>query len=272
VKIVRSVVFVGETHVGSRYSIFPRGFKVDGKVVPLNTAQKKLLSYWDDFWEKVDAARVDTIVVTGEYIDGQNVKEYGKDMVVHDLNLQAQAAIALWKPKIGNRKLRAVTGSDYHIKAITFDIDHYITTELGGIHKGAMTNLVFAPSKLVFNVSHDLSVAPTYKTTPLNKEIIIAREAAELQALPVSHYDVIVRGHIHDFFYIHDRSMHGLVVPCWKCYYPIRGRTRYHPRYIPVIGGVIVHLTDGDTIVVQEELYPAPHLFGALEEIDDRGN
>lgn len=262
-KIIKSIAFVGESHCGSEYALWPE---------PRNEAQKRLLFYWEDFWRKCDDANVDIIVWMGEYVDGANVAGFGKGQITTDLKIQKEAITTLLGPHIKDRKLRAVTGSDYHVRAVTANIDEDITEDkLGGKHKGFICNLRFPPSDKIFNIAHDISLATVYKSTPVNKEMVFSQAAQGLKLLPVDHYDIIVRGHIHDFFYIHDRRMHGFTTPCWKCYHPIKGRTRYHARQIPAIGGVIVYITDHDRIIVEEHLYPTPHVLGGLEEISNGG-
>lgn len=257
-RIKRSIAFVGESHCGSEYALWPE---------PINEAQKKLLAYWNNYWHKCDLANVEIVVWMGEFIDGPHIRGYGKGQITTDGNKQIEAVVSLMEPHVKNRELRVVTGSDYHVKALTLNADQIITEQLGGKYKGYMTNLTFPPSKLIFNVAHDISLATVYKSTSINKEMVFAQAAEGLKLLPVDHYDVMVRGHIHDFFYVHDRRMHAFTTPCWKCYHPIKGRVRYHARLIPAIGGVIVHITEADRVIVEEHLYPTPHVMGALETV-----
>jgi hypothetical protein len=136
-----------------------------------------------------------------------------------------------------------------------------------GDHKGVMCNLTFPPSNLIFNLAHDISSPMVYKASAINKEMVFAYEAEALKLLPVDRYDLIIRGHLHDYLYINDRRGHGLLVPCWKCFHPIKSRVRYHTRNIPAIGGVIIHIMEDETIIVKKQLYPTPHVIGKLERV-----
>ena len=77
--------------------------------------------------------------------------------------------------------------------------------------------------------------------------------------------DVVVRGHIHRSLVIHEHHIHGFLVPGWKIYHPIKGRVAMYGRKIPMIGGVIVRITEDDRLRIWPELYPTPHLLGLLK-------
>ena len=271
-KVVRSIAFIDSIHVGSRFAVFPPDFipKDDDTPKKLNRVQKTLLKYWISFWEECDYANVDTVICLGEFIDGISRFEQGKDQTLTDLNEQKRAAIQLMEPHVKKRKLRGVSGSLYHIAADTFDLDKDIIESLGGSHSGWVAHYKFNPCSKIFSVSHSISTTITaHDATILSKEISATKEAEALGRLPkgVNQVDVIVKGHAHKWLSIHEKQMAAFVVPGWKVFHVIKGRTNYWPKRIPIIGGVIVRITEDDKLRIWPEIFDTPHEMGLLEEL-----
>jgi hypothetical protein len=264
--ISRTIAFLDSIHAGSKYAVWPPNFHTKaGNPMGQNQAQVKLWDYWRTFWDECDRVGVDTVVVMGEYIDGMNEAEKGDDELSTNLTEQKRGAIDLFTPHLKDRKLFGLTGSSYHVRAGTLSMDEEITEELGGQHCGYILNCTFAPSQKVFNISHFHSET-FYKATALSREMAQMKEAEGTHALPMEHVDVVVRGHIHSSLVIHEHHIHGFLVPGWKIYHPIKGRVQYYGRRVPMIGGVIVRITDDDRLRIWPELYPTPHLLGLLNQ------
>lgn len=262
--VVRTIAFLDSIHAGSKYAVWPADFETeDGNKIGQNAAQVKLWDYWRMFWDECERVGVDTVIVMGEYIDGTNKKEGGDDELSTNLGEQKRGAIQLFQPYVSDRKLFAITGSSYHVKADTLSLDKEITESLGGTHCGYILNAKFAPSEKVFNISHFHSDT-MYKATALSREMMQMKEAEGTNSLPMERVDCVVRAHIHTSLVIHEHHIHGFLVPGWKIYHPIKGRVQMYGRRIPMIGGVIVRITEDDRLRIWPELYPTPHLLGLL--------
>ncbi len=261
----RSLAFVGDLHVGSRYAVAPKWWRSrEGSALPLNEGQLVLYEAFQDFCDRCDEFEVDTVFLMGDLVDGPNRKGFGRLLMTQDLNEQIEMAVELLKPLCVGRKVYGIEGSGYHVLPGGVSADQMVVQLLGGHWKGPLCVGRFAPSKLVWNIQHGQSGAMIYRETVLAREQIFMNAAAGLGKIEFTH--VMVRGHWHWFYFDATNGQWKIQVPAWACFVPNRVYLKSYGKMQPDIGGVIVQITDEDRLVMREFLYPLPKIADQTEE------
>ena len=114
---VRSVAMVADMHVGSRFGLCPAKYETStGDTIShaMNTGQKQLLTYWNDYVAKMRSFNIDTVFLVGDVFAGVNFKESGLYLMTTDLNEQLEMACELLKPLVKNTKVCVWSGTPYH--------------------------------------------------------------------------------------------------------------------------------------------------------------
>jgi len=268
----RIVAFVADTHVGSRYAIFPPNIisKQGNDLGAMrNEGQIKLYEYWKE-WEKIcDAWGVDTIILLGDIIQGNNPAGRGVGTVTADLDEQKDAAVSLLSKICENRIVHSLSGTLYH-ESIDTRIHYDITKELGSVAKeshfhGLMANIKLKGTNRILNLAHGVSGAAIYRTTLMDREALFEAAAyglGDLDFLP----DIVVRAHWHRFIHIHLPNQHILQVPGWCAWFPYKGTIRLYGKMQPHIGGVILFIDDHDRITIHHYLFKPPRISDYLRE------
>lgn len=271
-KFKRVIGCVSDMHVGSPYAIFPDGFSLkSGNVIKLNDGQKQLLDYWEDFKKKCDFWNVDTFLIGGDIVHGQNKKEAGVELISTDLSVQKRAASVLLEPLLKGRKSYWVAGSGYHASTPGHNPDEGLCTELGAksdIHtdwKGLIANLNIKDTGKMINLSHGGSGAFIYRETAMAREIAFAKMAFANGKLPK--IDMFVHGHWHWFAYLHEAKTHYLQLPCWIAFEPCQIYVKNYTRFQPDIGASIIFIDENNFITCWHFLYDLPHIADAPKEI-----
>lgn len=229
----RSIVFVGDMHVGSKYAVTAKQFKQADD-------QLKLLDWWYHCVEEI--GHVSRLHINGEPIDGGNKKQSG-DGVDTNLNTQLENAAELVK-MIHADKITLTRGSGYHtqingmnldetfaklvgaekctgwfdVDTQTYKIDsgQYLSQERGTTQTAFFCNIDV--NGRLFNITHHLGFNRwfAYRTTAL------AREMADMEFQRGKYYpsnrtlDFIVRSHVHYFVEVGYTHQHGFTTPAWK--------------------------------------------------------
>ena len=229
----RTIAFVGDMHVGSRYAVTAKQFKQ-------NDDQLKITDWWVHCSEEL--GHINRLHINGEPIDGSNVKQAG-DGVDANLNMQMENAAELIK-MIHADKITLTRGSGYHtqINGMNldetfarmvgaekcnqwFDVDtqtyrgdngQYIIAERGTTLTSFFCNIDV--NGRLFNITHHLGFNRwfAYRTTSL------AREMADMEFQRGKYYpadrnlDFIVRSHVHYFVEVGYTTQHGFTTPAWK--------------------------------------------------------
>ena len=228
----KRVLFIDSTHIGSLYSPMPSCVYTSDdpskaqEIYPSPT-QKKLNTLWNS--RVHDVGRVDACVHCGETCDGVNRKEEGRDIWTSDKNVQVQAAIDMLI-KIKAKEYKFIEGSAYHT-GVNLTLDHAVARAFG---ETCYSNLALTVNDVRFHIQHKIGVTRTaYKGTQLAAE----RLYAEINKDEYGHFDVIVRGHAHYFWFNGSANQMGVTLPCWK----LRDRfvSRRSLAWNPSIGYVI---------------------------------
>lgn len=256
---VRRIAFVSDKHAGSRFSLWPPGIETsEGNEITLNAGQRRLHENWLDFCRVVNNFDCDSVYDLGDILHGNNRKEYGKLLMTPELDIQAEAAVELYKPLLApHRKLYLISGSGYH-GSLDFDHQKTICKELGGKYLGAVANIQLRGTKRIMNISHGASSAYIYRTTIMDREGLFQMAAATLGKIPK--IDIVIRGHWHSFIHIHLAKQHMIQLPCWMALEPNKIYLRSYGKMQPDIGAVILLIDKEERITVWHYLYPLPNI------------
>lgn len=261
----RVIAATSDWHLFSRYAIFPPEFITSqGNRIISSPGQQEIWQYFLYYLEKCKEKNVDTVLVNGDAIHGQNYIERGTMLISADLDEQVEVCTAvldmLVNPKdLPPRKLVMFGGSGYHKSTKGHNPEKDVCDRLGGIWKGAAANLQFDPSIRVFNIAHGESQAYIYREMLMGRELLFQKEAEARGKIPK--IDAIIRGHWHQFIYIHEKGMHAIQLPCWIAYEPSKPYLKSYGKMQPEIGGCIIYIDDDDRIGVHHFLMPSIPLF-----------
>jgi len=258
-KILRRIAFIGCTHLGSRFALWPRTVPATVEAdIELAGIRHTILDYFYDFVEKVRAAHCDSVILLGDLIEGQNSKEYGTGLITSKVSEQLDAFIEVAKPLCEGRKTGIIEGTSYHVQLSGDPMEKHLCSQLNAEWLGFIVNKQMEPSKLVFNMAHGYGGGGTNVSTAIENEIKEMLIAEAQGSIP--HIDVIVRGHLHSSDA--DVTMRGkrfIRVPCWKAFGDWKRMGHYYGRHQPIIGGKVVTVYD-DYIDVASHIYPTPKL------------
>lgn len=258
----RVIAFISDLHIFSRFGLnLPEYISQYGIKFRIETPLRKIYDYWLDFQEICNREGVDTVVICGDIIHGQNPIERGTMLVSPSIDEQVDAAVKILNPLCQGRKVYVFKGSGYHgLKGAS--PEQWVCRQVGGKWIGEVGNLRFAPSKRVFNIQHGESSAYIYREMVLGREGLFMKYAQALGKIP--QIDVIVRGHWHNFIYLHENQLHFIQLPGWLAFEPSRPYLRSYAKMQPDIGGVIVYIDDEDRIRVWHFLYPVINIVDRI--------
>lgn len=264
-KFKRVLAFISDTHIGSRFALFPPNFSFpEGNRVKLNAGQKKLYIYWKRFCRTCAQVGVDTVIHCGDAIHGNNPHGLGRSLMLPELETQADACIELLTPLVKGREFHLISGSLYH-ESREFQIHQYIARQLKGKFHGPIFNARIRGTSRVFNIAHGEGGSWIYRATMLDREGLFQLAAQAVGKIPK--IDVCVRGHFHSFMHLHLPNQHLIQLPCWLSYTPDRVYLKSYGKMQPDIGGVIVLIDTEDRISVWHYLYPAPRVIDFIREV-----
>ena len=109
------VLVISDTHVGSRWGLFPDKFRLStgAKYTP-NKGQRYLLRCWRAMQDDL-AGDIDILILNGDIINGPNPKENARDQIEQDPDWQVRAAVELLTPLVARAgQVYATQGSPYH--------------------------------------------------------------------------------------------------------------------------------------------------------------
>lgn len=269
---VRSIAFVGDTHFFSRYALFPIPYTTSaGQVFTASPGQEIINEGYKSFQKTCDELQVDTVVLLGDLLHGQNPIERGTLLISPDMAEQTQYGIDALRPLIDRpcqfgtrRKLYGVSGSGYHKGGHGTNPEASIINALGGEYWGPLALTTFEPSKKVFRVQHGESAAFVYKSMLLGREAMFTREAEAQGKIP--HVDVIIQGHWHCFMSIEEKGMRMVQVPAWMTWEPSKPYLKSYAKMQGDIGAVIVMIDDRDRLVIWHYLFTRPNIVDFIRK------
>ena len=260
----RSIAFVGDLHVGSRFAVAPAGYRTrEGNAIHISEGQMTLLQHFRDFCQRCDELEVDTVFLMGDLVDGHNPKGYGRNLVTADLNDQIGMAVMLLRDLCKGRKVYGIEGSGYHALSGNMSADQMVVQLLGGEWKGMVSVCQFEPSQLTFFITHGTGGGTIYRATAMDRENLFINASVGIGK--ISPVQVIVKAHKHYHLYMEQNGQHMLQIPCWSAWVPNKIYLRLYGRMQPDIGGCVLQITDDDRIVHHVFLYELPRIADRKE-------
>ena len=223
----KSVLFISDMHVGSKYAVCSSNPKMKGGSFNPNKLQKQLLESW--YWAKDELKQQPHVLcINGEPCDGPNEKESGGTCWSSEFDEQLEDSAKLLKIYNPNH-LIMTRGSNYHVKGGNQNMEELLAEKLkatpySGYHdiqEGVIRTDYYATFKIhgrVFSATHHIGFNRwfAYRTTAL------AREMADMEFLRGRYWNnedtptVIARSHVHYFVYVRFANQHGFTTPAWK--------------------------------------------------------
>ena len=235
--MTKTVVFLSDCHVGSRFAVSPLSFEMsDGSTFKANAVQRALYHAWIESAAKW--VHPDILVINGEPIDGQGPKTRGVEQWTTNYLDQIDAAaelIRLW----GAKKIFLTTGSGYHVEQGGVSVEEIFGAKVKAEKvKGrfATDELLLEVEDVTFNVAHHIASSISgwnYRSTPIAKEMMLGQ-------LVQSHkwpFDVLVRSHVHYYWAVESAGKLGLITPAWELQTPFM-KKKGTMGSVPDIGAV----------------------------------
>lgn len=251
------IAVVSDTHVNSRFGLWPRDFVMkEGDQHLLNPFQKWLLEKWEDYVKAMPNGC--TLVINGDLVQGVHpTREI--DIITPSALDMRRATVRLFEPLVEKAKEVYVTrGTPWHGGVGEQDTES-VAEDLGAVRDeetGQYTQweLWLSHEGKLFHFAHHLSFAPVYPLTPMQREMTNAKILAVDAGYPMP--DVVVRSHRHQFKVYPDGDRYLFVTPAWQL------KTDYvwqrNPMSLPSIGGMFIKVVAQGRIEYYTKLYPLP--------------
>lgn len=213
---MKAVLVLSDMHCGHRLAIMPPSFETsDGIVVKANKPQRALYKFWLEVVKKWK--NPDVLVVNGEPFDGQQPIDRGTEAWTTNYLDQVDASVQLIK-EFGAKKIFTTRGSNYHVSIGGISIEEIFAERVGAEKvdgKLVFPELFLDVENVKFNFAHHISSSVSgwqYRSTPSAKEAMLLK-------LNESHkwpYDILVRSHVHYYWYNGSTSHLAMTTPCWQ--------------------------------------------------------
>lgn len=249
---------MSDMHIGAQHGLFPPDFQSDlegfGVGLKLNRGQELLWQYFNQFLDKLNEFKINTLFILGDIIAGKNRKEEGTYMASVDLKIQMEAAstvlgyVCKKVPTI--EKIIMIRGTGYHGSRDTpveYTIANVTKAKYGVDVQYAgeymFLDLKYNNKKKTLWLAHPATGAVVYPETALGRDIGQFLQAYAMGKIPK--VDMVIRAHKHEFIELHKSSIRYMVLPCWQFYVPWEKAVEWYSKWQPDIGGAIL-LADED--------------------------
>lgn len=212
------VLFIGDTHCGHYSGLTPksRHVEVRGAFADIGRQQRKMWNFYKDTLKEIGP--VDTMVLNGDGIAGQNYKAGGRQ--IYEMSRIEQAGICVEVLKEAKAKeYYIVNGTPYHV-GHDDDFEKIVSDKLGGKIHG---HLMLKVRDTVFDIKHKIGGGKTDSTrvASLVREKIQNVMWAFNDGQPNA--NVVIRSHIHDFLYAGSDKYLGVILPGMEGFGDIHG-------------------------------------------------
>lgn len=262
--MLRVIAAISDTHVFSRFGLNPPRFHTHESIdIVMGKGQQKVWGYWKRFCQICDEENVDTVLAVGDLTHGTNPKEGSIGLISPSMDEQKYACTEVLKPLVKDRKFYAWQGTGYHLSAPGNNPEKDICEGLGGKWMGLVSNLRFAPSNRIFNISHGQSSAWVYPETVMGRQITNLNAAMGEGLIPKISF--ILRAHGHKYIHLHRANIQFLQLPSWLCFEPSRITLRDYGKFHSKIGAAIIRIDDEDRIQVWHFLFDPPPIADEVQ-------
>jgi len=200
------------------------------------------------------------VLLLGDLCDGNNRKEFGRNLTSVELEAQVEICKRLLLPHCKGKRVYGVSGSPYH-ESLDVSLDKLVIEGVGGQFLGLLAHLDITGTGQVIQLRHGDSSSLIYRETDMARESMFLDMVQGIE-LPFT-IDLVVRGHWHWFAYNVNRRRAFLQLPGWKLWFP--WRSGKYGKYIPDLGGCVLDVSRAG-ITCQEHLYPYIPCYDALQK------
>ena len=230
---LKTILFLGDTHVGSKYALWPTD-RLPRK--QLSTEMRRVEYITGCYNEMVQALPpIDLLILMGDLIDGAQRKSQGVGLFTTNLSEQVEAATEILRPVTEKSKqIFRVHGTPYHedFHGALRDLD----TALGTRRLDYVLDVPLPGG--ILNVAHHPAGGSTlYRGTAVDKEHMFAALAAF--AGKVLRPRWIVRAHKHEYIKQNTEQMTVVMCPCFQLPTPYAMKQQYW-RYQPTFGCILM--------------------------------
>lgn len=212
--MTKRILCVSDIHSGSSLAVMPDEVWIEKKdalkshYLQSNKTQKILYKAWCDMVD--EAGQVDACFVLGDGIDGPNVKSRGFELWTSNLHQQVTTACDLLS-MIHTNRYCGVQGSLYHVGENTSS-DLAIIDILHGTFGTDLAVKDIGDCR--FHLNHEIgySSSPISKATAPQSELI----GSLLSVKYFGEFDLLLRGHRHEYYNYNNAYGHIIGVPGWK--------------------------------------------------------
>lgn len=260
---------ISDLHVGAQHGLFPPDFSSIlggfGEGFNINEGQRKLWEYYNNFIDKLNNFKVNTLIINGDLIAGKNYIEGGAYMMNVDLEVQKNAAtevIAYLCKKVPTiEQVFILKGTPYHGARDT-SIESHIADKLKanfGINASYQGEYMYMDlkynnkRKTIF-LAHPAAGGVIYPETAYGRDIGQFLQAQATGKLPK--IDMVIRAHKHEYVELHKSSIRYMVLPCWQFFCPYDGAVKMYSKWQPDIGGAILLADDEMRLRPMHFTYP----------------
>jgi hypothetical protein len=222
---IRRVLATGDHQCGSFFGLWPDGFKENYK---LNKLQEYLWACWLD--QCTHMPILDTLVLMGEGIDGNNHKADGDAITENSLALQASAFLLCIKPLLAKvrdgGRVYVMRSSPYHsgpaaradqeigerLDLLSQNAGWILKRDLIG--RACQSWVHMEEDGVNFDLAHHRSAAQVNRSMPLEREGRYNDSVSDL--LQGGADDVIIRAHSHVGITVNEGYRWFIGLPPWK--------------------------------------------------------
>ncbi len=246
---LRTIGFVGDTHCGSHYGLWP----LDSLPARGHAGPRYLLKCFQHLTESWP--ELDLLVLMGDLIDGKQRKSDGTKLFTTKLDEQADGAIEILQPMAAKAKqIIRVDGTPYHEDF--HGACRLIDAALGIKVAKQVIDLDLGPG--ILNIAHHpIGGSTLYNGTQTDKEAIWSRQAASAGKTPSARW--IVRAHRHCYHLQDDEQTTVVICPCWELPTPYAKKGNYW-KWQPSLGGLLMLADEAEDegYRFRKTVYPLP--------------
>lgn len=239
----KTLLCIGDLHVGSRDAISPPEVEVSGTRIKSSKQQDKLYREFELMVDQI--GKVDALLVNGDTCEGNNHKRTGEGCWSTEKKPQVEAALELLKMIPVKGKTYVTEGSHYHtgsnpsteemiadrLPNSVCEYEHFI--DFGG-------KLIYANHKTPYGKGED------------RKGNAASRQIA-LHKMNDTHADITIKSHTHYFVYTEQTGGIYINTPAWK-FRDTFMKQGGEVSTIPDRGWVLLEISSGGDLMVTKSV------------------
>jgi hypothetical protein len=264
--VKRALGLISDVHIGCPAAPWPEEVytRKEERLIPPSEKQRIINKHFDSFCDDLDDYHVDTIVLLGDLIHGNNRKEWGRETMTPDLNVQQDACIQFLGRATKDRTVVGVSGTGYH-NSLDILTERRVIQNLGGTYLEYLANFPVKGTGHIAQILHGASGAVIYREMAMARESLFL-DAAEGSGKIPFHISLRITGHWHYFSVLRTENRTLIQLPGWTDWTPWVGALKTYGKMLPHIGGVILLIDDKDRLIIIDRLFQRPLISDRLLE------